>query len=79
MTPDHEPTHACPARRCPRVVPDHLLMCGVHWRMVPRPIQRAVNAAWHGGAPIGSTELVNAQRAAIRAVNDLIERTPEDA
>jgi hypothetical protein len=79
METQPEPTHPCPARRCPREVPDHLLFCGIHWRLVPRPLQRAVHAAWRGGAGRGSTELVTAQRLAIRAVNDLIERTPTDA
>ena len=32
-----EATHRCPAKRCTRQVPDHLLMCGQHWRMVPGP------------------------------------------
>jgi hypothetical protein len=65
-----EPTHPCPARRCPREVPEHLLMCGIHWRLVPRAFQRAVNAAYDSGRGMGSPALQSAQRAAIRAVND---------
>jgi hypothetical protein len=76
---DPEPTHPCPATRCPREVPDHLLMCGIHWRMVQHSIQRAVNRAYDHGAGLGSAALRNAQRAAIRSVNDRIERTAEDA
>jgi hypothetical protein len=69
-------THPCPAGPCPRAVPNHLLMCGPHWHMVPRPIQRAVNAAYHNPAQgIGSVQLFNAQRAAINAVNKQLEGT----
>jgi hypothetical protein len=69
-----EPTHPCPTRRCPREVPNHLLMCGIHWRLVPRPLQRAVNAAYYG-AGVGSPALLQAQRAAIAAVNRQVEDT----
>jgi hypothetical protein len=48
--PEPEPTHPCPATLCPREVPDHLLMCGIHWRMVQHSIQRAVNRAYDHGA-----------------------------
>ncbi len=74
-----ETTHLCPARRCPRQVPDHLLMCGIHWRLVPPPIQRAVNAAYRGPESIGSPGLVAAQRAAIEAVNRRLEPTEEES
>lgn len=67
-------THPCPVRVCPRDVPDHLLMCGIHWRMCPHSIQRAVNAAYDHGRGRGSLALLQAQRAAIRAVNDYLER-----
>lgn len=72
-------THRCPAKRCDRQVPDHLLFCGQHWRMVPGPLQRAVNRAWAGGTGRYSTELVAAQVAAVRVVNERLERTPPDA
>jgi len=69
-------THACPARRCPRDVPDHLLMCGIHWRLVPAPMQRAVNLAYSPGgikgAGLGSAALRSAQMTAIRTVNNAI-------
>lgn len=68
-------THLCPARTCPREVPDHLLMCGIHWRLVPRPYARAVNAAYAGGEGLGSTALLRAQQAAIRQVNTAIGAT----
>jgi hypothetical protein len=79
VTAEPEGTHRCPAKRCPRQVPDHLLMCGLHWRLVPGPIQRSVNRAYDHGAGIYSTELMAAQAAAIRVVNQILERTPPDA
>jgi hypothetical protein len=50
--------HTCHARECEKTVKPELLMCGRHWRMVPRVIQRAVwdtyrprpSAAWHKAA-----------------------------
>ena len=78
-----EGTHRCPAKRCTRQVPDHLLMCGQHWRMVPGPVQRSVNRAYSPGGVRGagrySTELMAAQAAAVRLVNQHLERTPPDA
>ena len=67
MTEQH--THRCPARGCPREVQAHLLMCGLHWRMVPRRLQRAVTEAWRCGTDLRA--LLTAQRDAINAVNDL--------
>ena len=61
--------HLCPVRVCPLQVPNRLLMCGQHWRMVPHEIQGAVYRAYRGG-PLGSIDLVRAQSAAIQAVND---------
>jgi hypothetical protein len=63
-------THLCPRRRCPREVPDHLLMCGIHWREVPRDLQRAVTTAYDGGRGLGTLALLAAQTDAIAAVND---------
>lgn len=70
-------THLCPARRCPREVPDHLLMCGPHWRLVPAPLGRAVYAAYDHGGGLGSAELTAAQDAAIRAANRAIGDTAD--
>ena len=44
-----ERPHTCHARGCDRAVPPELLMCGRHWRMVPRILQRAVWAAYRPG------------------------------
>ena len=70
-------THLCPARTCPRLVPDHLLMCGIHWRLVPAPTKRAVNTAYDHGEGLGTPALTAAQDAAIRAVNRAIGQTDE--
>jgi hypothetical protein len=34
--------HLCHAKGCKTPVPPRLLMCGKHWRLVPRPLQQAV-------------------------------------
>jgi hypothetical protein len=69
--------HPCPIRRCPRDVPEHLLTCGIHWRMVPPALQRAVYAAYDHGRGMGTPALASAHRAAVRAVNDRLERTDD--
>lgn len=65
-------THPCPIRLCPRDVPMHLLMCGIHWRMCPAALQRSVNIAYDHKRGLGTARLLAAQRLAIRAVNDRI-------
>lgn len=44
-----ERLHTCHARGCSTEVKPELLMCGRHWRMVPRVIQRAVWAHYRPG------------------------------
>jgi hypothetical protein len=44
-----ERKHTCHARGCAVVVKPELLMCLVHWRKVPRTIQRAVWASYRRG------------------------------
>jgi hypothetical protein len=61
------------------MVPDHLLMCGPDWRLVPAPIARAVYTAYDRGAGLGTPELIAAQTAAIRAVNRAKGETDADA
>ena len=68
-------THLCPRRGCKREVPDHLLMCGVDWRLVPRDLQRAVTAAYDHGRGLGTLALLQAQTDAIRAVNGATPRS----
>ena len=60
--------HDCPVRICELDVRADRLMCPPHWRMVPKPLQRAVYAAWQDGAGAGSTAHWAACQAAIRAV-----------
>jgi hypothetical protein len=44
-----ERAHTCHARGCTKHVKPELLMCGKHWRRVPRKIQRAVWSAYRPG------------------------------
>lgn len=36
----------CPIDNCDKNVPTDHVMCGRHWKTVPRELQRAVYAAW---------------------------------
>lgn len=42
----HGDRRECPITRCPRTVRPGHLMCGVHWRQVPREIQTLVWSSW---------------------------------
>lgn len=46
-------THACHAKDCAVNVPTNIFMCARHWRMVPKPLQRAIGDGWSmgGGSP----------------------------
>jgi hypothetical protein len=69
-------THCCPVRRCTiTTLPPHLLMCGLHWRMVPPALRRHVTAAFDGGRGVGTLALFTAQAEAIVAVNDRLTGT----
>ncbi|AZS12623.1 hypothetical protein HWB99_gp087 [Mycobacterium phage DrLupo] len=65
--------HTCHALRCNTEVPPKLLMCGKHWRMVPKPLQDRV---WHHYRPgqevtkDPSHEYIRAAMAAVNAVAD---------
>jgi hypothetical protein len=66
--------HRCHAWGCQRVVPERLLMCGPHWRMVPPALQRRVWATYRPGqerTKNPSEEYLDAARAAIRSVAEL--------
>lgn len=41
--------HHCHARGCDVPVPRRLLMCGAHWRLVPRQIQAAIWRTYRPG------------------------------
>lgn len=61
-------TRHCPVHSCDHAVPLTLLMCPMHWRMVPGPIQAAVYRAWDNGLGAGTPQHNQARRAAIIAV-----------
>lgn len=61
--------HTCRAYGCTRRVPKSMLMCGTHWRMVPKETQSAVLSGWrlwNGGG--GSAEWAKASDEAIHLV-----------
>lgn len=60
--------HRCPASRCPRAVRDEYLMCGEHWRKVPREIQHKV---WRAYQPRQS--IATASREYLEAMNEAVE------
>jgi hypothetical protein len=67
-------THICPVWRCAVTVDNRYLMCGPHWGMVARALQRAVYTHYAGGAglyPNGlpRPELAAAQLDAVAYVN----------
>lgn len=61
--------HKCPIDGCKEVRPNHLLMCGDHWRCVPKSTQRAIYAAWNRGNPPDREKLLRFQMEAIDYVN----------
>lgn len=61
--------HKCPVKECTHDgLPQHILMCSRHWRLVPRALQREVYRAWNKGLGYGSREHLRACGQAIRAV-----------
>lgn len=40
------PVHTCAAQGCQHQIPQHLLMCMDHWRMVPVKLRRPVLATY---------------------------------
>ena len=70
--------HLCHATGCSKAVPPRLLMCLPHWRMVPRPLQARIWATYRPGQEIDkqpSDEYMEAQRAAVRAVEERCNAT----
>jgi hypothetical protein len=71
MSPGAVPTrpmHRCPGPRCTVLVPFEMLMCGRHWRSVPRTLQNRVLTAWDGGRGFGTDAHIAAREAAVRAI-----------
>lgn len=65
--------HLCHALRCKTPVEPKLLMCGRHWRMVPKPLKDRVWATYRPGQEVTkdpSREYVKAALAAVNAVAD---------
>ena len=46
------PVHTCHARGCHEAVPERMLMCRRHWRMVPPALQRRVWAEYVPGQEV---------------------------
>jgi hypothetical protein len=66
--------HECHARDCKRNVPPRMLMCGKHWKMVPRHLQDAVWATYMPGQEITKTPSREYLIAAKDAINAVAER-----
>ncbi len=69
--------HECHAINCTRIVPPKFLMCATHWRMVPKPLQARVWAAYVPGQEIRkdpTPEYMDAQQAAVAAVAGIEHR-----
>lgn len=67
--------HDCPVRGCKATVPNDMLMCGPHWQLVPKTLQKEVWRAYKRGKGAGSLELLSAQEAAIAAAELAPART----
>lgn len=50
-------------------MPDDQLACYPHWQRVPRPLQRAVYAAWNHGQGRGTKAHTLAVQRAVEAMN----------
>lgn len=72
------PPHRCPARRCPKMIRYHMLMCPEHWRMVPKATATQVWHEYHEHG-IGSPEHRVAILRAIIAVNIKLWRAEQAA
>jgi hypothetical protein len=62
--------HRCPVNGCEAQLPREILMCAPHWRMVPRDLQNAVNAAWRASS---AEAYLKARAAAVSAVNQKLK------
>jgi len=66
--------HHCHARGCQTPVPPRLLMCGRHWRMVPKPLQRAVWRKYRPGQEVDKTPTREYLDTAIAAINAVAQQ-----
>lgn len=63
--------HECHATGCRNIVPPKFLMCGRHWRMVPREVQLLVWKHYRPGQEIDkkpTREYLAAMKSAVEAV-----------
>lgn len=71
------PVHRCHIPNCLVAVRPELLMCLLHWRMVPKQLQRNVLARYRRGQcddKRPSREYLDAAAAAIAAVQDKLQQ-----
>lgn len=62
--------HVCPIEDCEVALKHHVLMCRPHWRMVPKHLQRDVNATWRATQRVMKQALSQPER--VEAVRDYL-------
>lgn len=66
----------CPIAGCGLDIPMNVVMCGKHWRMVPRSTQQAVYRAWGSRRKHGTDSTIAqheaTKRLAIEGVNAML-------
>lgn len=68
-------THRCPVSGCKTQVRRSYLMCGYHWRLVPRDAARRLYSAWNDGAGYGTSAHVSAMDECVRLVEANLARS----
>ncbi|OBK92615.1 hypothetical protein A5646_03295 [Mycobacterium sp. 1245499.0] len=68
--------HACHALRCTTPVPPKTLMCGRHWRMLPRSMRAAIWVNYRPGQEIDKQPSRTYLEAAWAAVDWIFEHEP---
>lgn len=63
-------THVCAATNCQHTVPQHLLMCITHWRMVPALVQREILRSHRARSLAKTSALALAELMAYRTAVD---------
>ena len=69
--------HPCVMDTCQDLVPKHLLMCGLHWKMVPRDIQEEIYQTYKlrsRGCEDAQQKWTDASSRASKAVERFISR-----
>lgn len=64
-------SHVCHADGCNKPIPPAMLMCFLHWKMVPKDLQRKIWATYKPGQEIRkdpTPAYMDAYRAAVEAV-----------